>query len=236
MLCHAQGTTDSSALVHLLTDMSEKYKTAGMLGYDIKYRFTSETDPTKTFDSLQGRIEMDSLRYWCKLDNTETMSNDKYTVILFKEDKLMYLSKASLLNRSVDPLQILQRLLTTLGNASYNQTVNKQYKTVVIRFPQSSSCKQIEYTVDIGTGYLSKMVYVVPTAQLVDQSARQSFDAGKEGYETYARVEAVFSNYKKIQQISSKFNEQVFFSKQGNEFVPSSSFKDYKIFVASPNL
>jgi len=220
----------------MFVNMSNTYKSAGMLGYDVTYRYTSEADPFKSFDSLQGRIEMDSARYWCRLDNTESMSNDKYTVVLFREDKLMYLSKASLLNRSNDPLQMLQRLGSVGGKVSYEETTTGHFKTIIIRFEQVAVCKRIEYTVDTKTGYLSKMVYVIPTEQLVDETARQTFDATKEGYGQYARVEAVFSNYSKLPSGDSKFDERLFFSKQGNEFVPASSFNDYKIFVASPNL
>lgn len=236
VFCRAQGTTDSTAMLKMLVDMSKAYKSAGMLGYDVTYLYTTENEPFKSFDSLQGRIEMDSAHYWCRLDNTESMSNDKYAVVLFKEDKLMYLSKASLFNRSNDPLQMLQRLSAVAGKASYEQTITGHYKTITIRFEQLAVCKQIEYTVDTKTGYLSRMVYVIPTEQLVDESARQSFDGAKEGYGKYARVEAVFSNYSKLPSVDSKFDEKFFFTKQGNEFVPASSFNDYKIFVASLNL
>jgi hypothetical protein len=206
--------------------------TAHPLVFDVKYIYSNEHTPDKILDSLKGRIEMNGSDYRYLLDSTETIHNSKYNIILFKEDKIMYLAGASAQLATQDPLQSLQDILQKSGVK--NCTISGEKGKTVIRFDFAAGgpCKQMTVIADTLKQRLYTMEYIIKTTLLKDP--QDNTDA--EGYEEYALVSTSFYNYHDLQPDSSRFDEKTFFFKEDAAFKVMPAYEEYKIFVATPNL
>jgi len=56
------------------------------------------------------------------------------------------------------------------------------------------------------------------------------------GYDDYALVQTTFSGYQPVQVAAGYFNEARFFTRKDKAFQVTEAYRDYTIFVASPNL
>lgn len=232
---HAQEAKDSAKVMQLLGTLAKSYKEAGCLSYDIEYKYSNESKPAQVLDSSVGKVEIDSVGYWYTLDSTEMMMNATYCLTIFREDKIIYLSKAPV-ERNISPVDILGKSLQKAGKIIYKEQSGKKFKNIQISFPEAENCKQLDYKIDLKTGFITSMTYIVPTSQLISEDVRSTFDSEKSGYDKYARVEVTFSNYQSLTTKSTHLDETAFITKKGNDFVPNDQFKEYKIFIASPNL
>lgn len=233
---YAQQRNNAKQLEEIFTSIVETYRKSEHLSYTVQYRYTNEHTPSVALDSMQASVVMlDSTRYWCRVDSTETMVNNQFSVVLFKEDKLMYLSRAQA-NSLFQPLSQLQRFLEQNEGITYQQKVAGATKVVKLNFKDSSACKELTLTIDTLSGYLSKIVYVVPTEQLVDEAGRNTLQDPSQVYDAFARVEARFTNYSTQPVDVTRFDEKRYFYKAENQFLPTEQFKEYKIFVATPDL
>jgi hypothetical protein len=206
--------------------------TAHPLMFDVKYIYSNEHTPDKILDSLKGRIEMNGNDYRYQLDSTETIHNSKYNIILFKEDKIMYLTGASAQVAAQDPLQSVQTILEKSGVTSCTISNEKGKTTIRFDFAAGGACKQMKIIADTVKQRLYAMQYIIKTTLLKDAQD----DTEMEGYEEYALVSTTFSNYHDLLPDSSRFDEKVFFYKEDTAFKVMPAYEEYKIFVATPNL
>ena len=91
--------------------------------------------------------------------------------------------------------------------------------------------KTIEYEIDL-SGYITKMKCVVQASELYDPSVKEIV----EGENTYAIVEAVFTNYKKVDVSNNQFDVTKYFKKEGDEFIALPPYENYKVFLGTINL
>jgi hypothetical protein len=203
--------------------------------FDLKYIYANEHTPGKILDSLTGRIETDGTNYHSLLDNTETIHNEKYNIVLFKEDQIMYLSTGATAAASVDPLAQMETVLKQSGATSCTILKSGKNNIINIGFAPDGPCKKMEITIDTVAHRLISMEYVVKTA-LLTETPDDNDKAATEGYDEYAIVRASFYNYKALNPDSSRFDDRTFFYKEGTEFKTTAAYNNYKIFVATPNL
>jgi hypothetical protein len=201
------------------------------LSFDMKYIYSNEHTPGKILDSLKGWVETDGTNYRSLMDNTETIHNDKYNIVLFREDKVMYLAAATSTSMPVDPLLQMDSILTQSGATSCR--ISKAGKNTVMRigFAEGGPCKRMEMTIDTVAHRMLSMEYVVKTSLLTETP-----DATVEGYDEYAIVRSTFYNYRSPKPDISRFDDKTFFYKEGTEFRTKEAYSEYKIFVATPNL
>lgn len=238
LLCLNAGAQSVTGLDQVMTEMKkmQSFYKAHPLSFDVKYTYAGEDAPEKILDSLSGRLEMSGDSYRCLLDSTETITNSRYSIMLFKEDKVMYLSKpASAATPGSDPLQLIQLAMERTGAKSCDVSRSGRNKVISIDFKEGGPYRQMEMTIDTLSGYLQSMRYVLKTALLMDASA-DADAAAQQGYDEYAVVLATFSDYHIMPADPSRFNEHTFFYKEGNEFIATQAYKDYKLFVGTPNL
>lgn len=211
---------------------------ASLLGkpvsFDVKYIYTNEHTPGEVLDSVNGRIEMTGSNYRCVMENTETVRNERYNIVLFNDDQIIYLSKGVTQGTATDPLLLMQSVLKEAGAKSCQMSSKGKYKTIRIDFAPDAPCKQIEITLDTVTQRLSAMQYIVKTSQLTEAPGTDA--ATPPGYEEYALVRASFYNYSGVIADSARFDERSFFYKEGDVFKAADAYKNYKIFIGSPNL
>lgn len=204
------------------------------VSFDVKYSYANEHTPGNVLDSVKGRIEMAGNNYRCVMENTETVRNERYNIVLFNDDQIIYLSKGVSEGATTDPLLLMQSVLKNSGAKNCQVSSKGKYKTILISFAPDAPCKQMEITLDTVTQRLSAMQYVVKTSQLTESPGADA--ATPEGYDEYALVKASFYNYSTTIADNSRFDERTFFTKEGEIFKAAEAYKNYKIFIGSPNL
>jgi hypothetical protein len=230
----AQERTDLANGTRILKDLQNAY-TMYPLSFDVKYLYSNEHTPEKVLDSLKGKIEMNGTDYRCQLDSTETIHNSKYNIILFKEDKIMYLAGASVQVPAEGPLASMQTILEKSGVTSCMISSEKGKMIIRFDFAAGGVCKQMQIVADTVKQRLYSMQYVIKTALLKDgQDSTENTEM--EGYEEYALVKTSFYNYRDLQPDSKRFDESTFFYKEGAAFKVMPTYEEYKIFIATPNL
>ncbi|WPV63872.1 hypothetical protein [Chitinophaga sp. LS1] len=201
------------------------------VSFEVNYTYSNESTPGTLLDSLKGKIEISGENYRSTLDNTETIRNAKYSIVLFKEDKLMYLAANSKSASPADPLETLNTLLKGATNSTFR--TEKRNTIINVSFPAGGNCKQLSITIDTVSQRLISMQYILKTTLLMGDEMKNEVP---EGYEEYAQVKASFYNYKDIPVNSSRFDEKAFFYKDGDAFKVTPEYEDYNIFVGTPGL
>lgn len=230
----AQTANDTAMLFAEMKQMNETYSRS--LSFGIRITYASEKQPGIVLDSAQGGIEYagDVYHYW--LDSVETFVNKKYSVTLFKKDKIMYLAKPSAMGQTFDPAQQMRAVLQKTGYKSCSIIQKGGVKTLHIDFGPDGAYRQVDMNIDKKTGYVMSMRYVVNTAMLKGQGAAANL--GQTGAEQgeYAIVQTTFDHYRLLPANYAGFDESSFFHKEGQEFKTIAAYNDYKIFTGSPNL
>jgi hypothetical protein len=229
----ARQASDSALLIAEMKKMQLAYQ-AHPVSFDIRYTYAGERQPDVIIDSLQGSVELAGSSSYYRLDNMETLSNSRYQVVLFKEDKVMYLTRPSVLTPA-DPLQQMQALLQKSGIKHCSIHINDGIKTLTVDFEEGMPCRQLVIHVDARSGYVSDMQYVVKTALMMESPGSITAAAVAE-YGEYALVSTVFEHYRELPATGDRFNDHRFFYKAGEELKTTPAYAEYKIFQGSPNL
>jgi hypothetical protein len=229
---YAQESIDTTRLFAEFKKMRTVYQAKG-LSFDIRYTYASEKQPDQILDSLNAHIDMLEDKVHYQIDSTETISNGRYNIALFKEDKIMYLSKGTTLS-TVDPIQQIRSIIG--DGAITGCTINDEGKlrSIRLQFGENGACREMLMTIDNTTGYMVMMRYIVKTELLLDGKGADSDIEAL--YGRYAIVNSVYNQYKPFAPESRFFDEGRFFYKEGDEFKPTALFSEYKIFAGSPGL
>ncbi|ACU62228.1 hypothetical protein [Chitinophaga pinensis] len=231
MQAFAQEKKDSIALSNILGELQNLYKQKD-IGFDIHYTYASELHPDVILDSLSGHLDIAGGNYHYQMSNMEMTANERYVITLFKEDKVMYLSKPSA--DSINPVEQMWLSLKMMGIDHCSFSEFPTFKSIKITFKSGGIYKEMRMELDSKTGYPIGMEYVIKTEMLLAPNERSS-DVTKE-YGEYAIVCCRYSDYKSLITRTGMFDEQAFFSQKGKEFEPKKAFEDYQVFVGSPNL
>lgn len=232
LAAHHGAQAQSGKLLEVMKEVQSNYA-RHPLSFDVVYTCSNESTPEVVLDSMQGTLEMSGRDSRYILGNTETIRNSRYTIILFKEDKIMYLARPDTATMMGDPMMMVQSALEKAGITESNVLQRGANKIIEARFRTGSACKQIEMTVDTLSGRLLNMRYVVKMTMLIDADVE---DDAASGYDEYALVLARFNHYREIPADPNRFHERTFFYREGDEFKVTPAYQDYKIFIGSPNL
>ncbi|NIG52802.1 hypothetical protein [Chitinophaga sp. Cy-1792] len=224
----AAQTIDRTVALQYLSRLQAPYE-GKALAFDIAYKYSNESKPGVTLDSLKGRLEVQGNKYRYLIDSTIMLSNDQYNIMVFKTDQLIVLSKPK--ESPVDLTVVWNMLLDSASIQSYAMVPGKKDTTMIVTFLPDQHYKKMTIHVDNKSRYITAVEYVVQTSMLMDEGQ----DPGK-GYDPYARISIAFSNYLPLSPDPERFSESAFVIKEGSEFKPSSAYKNFKIFKGSPNL
>jgi hypothetical protein len=226
------------SILAVIRKVQQVYQSTGTIHCSLKYSYATESAPLVALDSLAGEITMSGNNYRMALGNTETIQTGRYTIRLFKGDKLMYITRstAASLQQNLSPVAILDSMLTHNKYLTWRIRSEKNLETISMVFPDGLAYKKVEFTVDMLNGYVEKMAYLVRTEQLMDPAIVKG-ETSPAAFDKYAIVEASYDDYRKEAKAdSAAFEEQTFFSRKGSEFTASQLYKDYKIITGSGNL
>lgn len=231
---HAQGTNAKEAALQKLKQLVNTYRQSGGLSFDALYRYAPEATPNQYLDSLQGQFKLKGNNFWYKLANMESVCNEQYLIVLFKEDDLLYLTRPTPAHAgAMNPFAALDSFMQHGKHISFElQEDNAEYRVMLnVQLPSSNAGST--YHIDKKTGFLTKMTSKVPAEQLYDPSVRAMVQNGQS---TYAIVEVRFSNYEVGGVSDQLFDHTKYFIKQGDEFKTIPPYEMYKVFKGSTNL
>ena len=232
----AQKEVSNSSLDRLIERLSKPYLIQdSTLSFDVGYRYTDEIKPAVMLDSLTGRFEINNNRYHSVIGKTETIIRDSQSVTLFTDDKIMYLSKAqSQINPIQNPLLSLSNELKNIKGLQVSIGASKETDSLLFVFPDGMPYKSMHIIADKKTGYLSRVIYIVKTDQLMDPVNGETPDLST--YSAYATITVSFTDYRKSGINEADFDSKKYFAKTGNEIRPSADYKDYKVYAGTPGL
>jgi hypothetical protein len=228
--------TDTTATVkYFMEKVQQAYKKTPYLSFNLLYRYANKNEPGKYIDTISGEVAMDKNRMRCVLDNIETVCTGNHTIRVVNEEKLIYVSTQAPVAMT-DPVQMIDSVLQHFSGVHTQMARNKGLATLTILFPPQQQYKAISMTIDESTGFFQKVVYELYTEGLVEPD--QVDQPGKPGiYQPEGIIEVLFSRYRKGQFNDSLFDENRFFTRLGKgNYEPSEKYKDYQVFLASPNL
>lgn len=234
------GAQQEDSLKNILNEfkhLQRSYLQNKSVSFDIKYTYSNESTPENILDSLNGHVDISGTHFHSLIDSTETIQNDRYNIVLFKKDKIMYVSKASSLLKSYDPLAQMDSMLSKVHGLRCVISMNNNEKTLTLLFPEGLEYKKIDFVIDTISGLLISSDYWVKTEQLMDRSVfSDNENTDRKIYDRYALVKTNYFNYTNTAPGILRFDEKQYFIKTGKEFKTIDSFRDYKIFIATPNL
>ncbi|WP_205511893.1 hypothetical protein [Longitalea arenae] len=225
----------TSAIKQFMQRVQQAYRSASYLSFHVHYRYANQNQPDNYIDTMSGEVAMDRNRMRYLIGDIETVTNDKYTIQVIKDQKLIYLSVPHSVQLP-DPVAMLDTVLTRLDGIRTQITRNKGIATLQMNFPPGHTYKNITMSVNEATGYFQKIVYELYTEGLVEKD--QLMQPGNHGtYQTEGRIEIVFSDYRQGQFTDKLFNEERYFTRLGQgKYEPSEKYRDYQLFLASPKL
>lgn len=231
MLCmQVNAQNDRSEILRVFQMVSDKYSTEP-LRFEIKYYYADADKPNTLLDSLSGECILNKKSFWYGLDNTEIVSDSFFTVTLFKEDRLMYLSAPSKKALPQDPIKQFDTLLLNNKNIHFSLVRTGADYQISFEFDSVDVYKQMVFTVD-GNRFLIKRVdNVVRASELYDPSVKSLLTTENK----FAVVSMVMTNYRK-ETGTSFIDSRKYFTRQGDSFIANPPFENYKIFVGTPNL
>ena len=223
---HRQQVIDS------IQAIAERYYSANHVTFDLTYRYALEESPLLYLDSLKGSFKMSGNRYWYRLDSTETIGDSALTVLLFKEDRVMYLTKTPKAARNQNPLAMMDSVYFNNPDLEFSISDLPLQRKITTSSRNGNHFKTIEYFINKQTGLLDKISSKINVAFLYDESLHAKIDK----HSSYANVEVVFSNYQFSSFDLGLFNRENYCRKQGSQYVTVSPYQSYQIFLGSPNL
>jgi hypothetical protein len=227
-----QQPTEKQQAVSLLQAVAQRYMSYNGLHFLVRYRYASEANPSAWLDSLKGDFTIRGGLYRYSLDSTEFIGGRELSVILFKQDQLMYLTKGNNGLQQGNPLALLDSILLKNDNIDCRMQETKDLQTIVLSFRPGQKTKRVEYVVDKHTGYVVKMTSVVSARELYDPSVQEKV----ENDNTYAIVETSFTNFKQAGAAEKAWDLSSLFKKEGKEYIPLPPYDTYKIVLGSPDL
>src|SRR5882757_7430780 len=104
-------TPEKQHAVEAFRALSDHYRNYESLSFTISYRYSAEDKPGITLDSLKGTFTISGNKYRYVMDSTEFIGDKDRVVVLYKQDRVMYLAKASPAMQSANPMSMLDSLL-----------------------------------------------------------------------------------------------------------------------------
>jgi hypothetical protein len=227
------GQSNKDSAIAVFKKLHDRYTNIAYLSFDIAYYYSNLSNPNLLVDSLKGKAEINKVNNHLVLGNTEIITNNKYNIILFKEDTLMYLSKPQ--NSSVtNPVSVIDSLLKTLSKLDVALSQKKGVQVVTISFPKGSSYEKAVFSID-EKGFLRKTVYILKSNLLLSAPDQASAEA-RPSQDEWGVLECKFYNYQTGKFNNTVFQESRYFKKDIAGYKATDEFKQYKIFIASPGL
>jgi hypothetical protein len=223
---------DGTKIHDLFRKIADHYRNAGNLSFDVTYKYAAESDPGKWLDSMSGNFKMNNSSYWYMLDSTEAMGTRDYALILFREDRVMYLSRPTSQTQSANPLTQFDSLVLKDNRVKASLAEEGSQELVTLEFQPGLVYKRITYYIDRKTYFLTRMISMVRSDQLYEKSVRPMI----KGTDSYVIVETDYNHYQRGGFTEGDLDTGRYFKKVGGDYTAVPPYDSYKILLASSNL
>ncbi|WP_341840865.1 hypothetical protein [Chitinophaga caseinilytica] len=228
---HAQRA-DTAKLFSEMRKLHAAYSASG-LRYDFRYTYAAAGRPEQVLDSLSGSVEMSAAGLRMVMANMEFVSNPRYAIVLFKEDKVMYLYKPNGLPPA-DPLSQVRALMETGLVKKVDISQEERNRRISIAFDSLAGVKSIDLNIQPANGLLSSARYLLQTEMM--KSGRPLTEAERQQFGPLALVSMYFLRYVTLPADRAPFHESAYFVFSNGEYLPTAAYSDYQIYKGSPNL
>lgn len=228
---NGQSVENLDKAIEMLGKVSKTYD-SGQVSFDINYTYANEGQPKIVLDSLNGNIIMSGGNCFSQLRNTLFLTNQRYSIAVFKEDKLIHVSRP--VNKDAIGLTPMQMISASIRQSGIKSCVitNKNEETHIrFTFSPEDAYKYMEIALDTRKSRIQQLTYVVKS-ELASGTSEQPGVV----YEPYALVKAIFSHYRTDDADPAVFDERQFFTRTATALVPVPAYEEYEVFIGSPNL
>jgi hypothetical protein len=231
----ASAGDSTSSVKQFMQNVQQAYRSAAYLSFHVVYRYANKNQPENFIDTMAGEVALDKNRMRFIIEDIETVTNEKYTIQVDNNDKLIYLSTPQPAQMG-DPMAMLDSALAHFEGIRTDIAHNKGTVTLKLSFPPGQTYKNIMMVINEKTGFFQKVVYELYTEGLVEKDQLIGQD-GNGLYQSEGRIEILFSKYRQGQFTDALFNEARYFNRiaQG-KYEPAEKYKEYQIFLASSRL
>jgi hypothetical protein len=231
----AVAADSANAVKQFMQQVQQAYKSASYLSFHVLYRYANKSQPENYIDTMSGEVAMDKNHMRFIIEDVETITNDRYTIQVNKNEKLIYLTTPQPA-QMVDPVAVLDSALKHYNGITARIIRTGGVATLNIAFPPGLPYKNVTMTINEHTGFFQKVLYEMYTEGLVGKD--QLMQSGGGGpYQSEGRIEIVFSQYRQGQFTDGLFSEDRYFTRLGKgKYETTEKYKDYQIFLASSKL
>lgn len=225
----AQDTSRLGKAIEILSDAAEVFKQQNLV-MDVRYTYADEKTPDRITDSVSGHMLISGDNYKGELGNTLTVKNSRYSVIVFRDEKVLYVVRSNALTVDSVNLTPFQLISTALrSSAVVNCTIKEKGNSVILGFDFAEHMpnRRMQVELDKKGQKIMSVSYLIKKSLLPEE-----IDATTD---LYALVRASFS-YQEAHHVSeSDFDEKQFFTMKANSLVPAGAYQDYEVFFGSPS-
>ncbi|MBO9151153.1 hypothetical protein ACFOTA_02970 [Chitinophaga sp. GCM10012297] len=225
---------DTSRLFREITEVQAMFRDKE-LAFDMRYTYADESRPLAIIDSAKGKMEMTKAGSRYELSNVVCVNNNRYVIVLFKDDKLMYLSKAFFMTPA-DPFQQMRAMIGQGSVRKFSVEKTADGKKLQLEFDPQGPCRKIELETNPVDGVVKKIRYTIRTEMIRGGSLGQISTEHAGDFGEHVVVSMYFEKYRKPEWSAAQFDEKNFFFREGEELKTTAAYQDYTIFKASTNL
>ena len=224
------ATAQTPGLPQASSRIQAAYKDKDYLSFKVKYTYTRESSPGEILDSMYGNFKLSHSFYWGILDSTEFMQNKDYAVMIYKPESLINVSEPASVYPQVLNFSALDSLFGTDYDLKFSKSGTDSIITLSFR-KADAPYRNLILKYDTTTNLVKEISYT-----MLEQDAENKIPILSYGGKEYVTVTAIYSDYKTTAFDKEVFNTVRYFELKGTDFEPRGAFKNYSIFISSPNL
>lgn len=204
---------------------------SGSMSFRLRYTYASADQPAMVTDSLLGEARFCGTNSYMSLGNIIFFRNKSFNISVFRDDKLIMLSKPSIRENEMQmPTDYLTTVLKNTGVTKCSIKRAKQLVVITLEFAEAATCKFMEVVIDEPHSLITSMMVKVK------KPGNPGANEPLSGEAQYAIVRTEFSGFKVEPCDPAGFDENIFFTRKGDVFKPAPKYADYQVFLASPNI
>ena len=213
-----------------LKKAAQVFMDTAYLHVDMTYRYATATEPENFQDSLGGSLKTWKNNYWYKMDQTEVVCDGKKMVIIYKEDRVLYLSTPETGNTSRQQFALLDSLLAGKYPIESFMVEEKGYKKYTIRFTEPTLYQQMEFWINT-KGRVARTRQVLHEGLFMEPTQK----TGKTDSD-WMIIDVQYTGYRQNDFNPLDFSTERLVRKEKDKWVAQAPYQDYSVFSAKPNL
>lgn len=210
--------------------ITEAYRAANYLSFDVKYTYAKESTPSVIEDSSIVHYKMHGNKYQGSMDSVVFMQNDSIQVAAYLEEQIMTLALPA--NTMSLPMAQWDSFFNK-NDFTYSMGADNGYKKIAVDYTNYSQSliQGFEIWYDPVTYMVSRIKYKVDESTMNKEFVEEDLISGE-----MMVVDIVFSNYRTDAFSSEVFNAGNYYIKTAGAYSAASSYDGFEVYVVSPGL